>query len=239
MSNAAPAKYLQRFGLPFEFLAGYGVGYDLERELIIVPHSQAFFTSVYIGDPNKPCPIFQFKGRYEFFNYQALDYEFFVVTENVFDALMLEYTGLQTVAIGSSANKECFVDVVLSRHAKNQMALLAFGEDENSRKLSDWLKESLRSRGFFAADISKEVSDLIDPKKYKNQEDRRRYVSFGLSEDLHYYAEEKKEFDEEWRLTEFNRKCRREFFDTDKTDGDNAARILYVYGKQCCGKVKL
>lgn len=233
LGDAAPAKYLQRFGLPFEFLAGYGVGYDPERELIIVPHSQAFFTSVYIGDPKKPCPIFQFKGRYEFFNYQALDYEFFVVTENVFDALMLEYAGLQTVAIGSSANKEHFVDIVLAGYyTNNQMVLLAFGEDENSRKLSDWLKESLRSRGFFAADIRREVSDLLDPKKYKNQEERRHYVSFVFSEDLHYHDEEKKEFDEEWRLTEFNRKCRREFFETDKTDGDNAARILYVYGKK-------
>ncbi len=236
LRDTAPAKYLQNFSLPFEFLAGYDVGYDPERELIIVPHTQALFTSVYIGDPNKPCPTFQFNGKYEFFNYQALDYEFFVVTENVFDALMLEYAGLQTIAIGSSANKDYFVDILvnslISEFSKDQMVLLAFGQDERSRKLSDWLKESLKSKGIFAADIRKEVSELLDPKKNKSQEEKRQYVSFVFSDDLAYHNEEKKEFDEQWRLAEFNKKCRREFFETDKTDSDNAARILYVYGNQ-------
>ena len=244
VNDAAPLKYFQRLGLSLEFLAGYGVGYDPERKLIIVPHSQAFFTSVYIGAPNKPCPTFQFKGDYEFFNYQALDYNFFVVTENVFDALMIENAGLPTVAIGSSANKEHFVDVIstLIKNTFNglyetcstdQMALLAFRRDERSRKLSDWLEESLKSKEFFAIDIGKMiVSYLLDPKKLKNQEDRRDYITMAFEEELNYFNEEKRTFDEEWRLKEFNRKCRREFFETDKTDSDNAARILYVYGNQ-------
>ena len=231
LNDTAPAKYLQSFGLPLEFLAEYGVGYDRARELIIVPHSQAYFTSIYIGDQNKPCPTFQFKGEYEYFNYQALDYEIFAVTENVMDALTLEYSGLQTVAVGSPVNKEHFVGIVVGGHTTDQMELLAFRKDKSSRELSDWLRESLRSKGFFVADIWNDTVKLLDPKKYKCQEHRRQYV-FGLCDDLAELDNEKKEFDEERRLEEFNRNCHREFFETDKTDSDNAARILYVYGKQ-------
>lgn len=231
LRDAAPAQYLQGLGLPLDFLAHYDVGYDPERELIIVPHSQAFFTSVYIGDPNKPCPTFQFKGTYEFFNYQALDYEFFVVTENVFDALRLECFGLQTIALGSSVNKEHFVDIVVKKYTEDQMVLLAFKKDERSRKLSGWLEETLKSNGVFATDVNKDISSLVKTGGYKNAEERRLwFLTFcDILNDLDNY---KKEFDEQWRLAEFNKKCRREFFETDKTDSDNATRLLYVYGNQ-------
>ena len=232
LRDTVPAKYLQRFGLPLDFLAHYEVGYDPERELIIVPHSQAFFTSVYIGDPNKPCPTFQFKGTYEFFNYQALNYGVFAVTENIFDALMLEYSGLQTIALGSSVNKEHFVDIVVKEYTRDQMLLLAFRKDERSKKLSDWLEESLRKKGIFAENISKDVVGLFDPKKYQSQKERWQYIEefFGDFGTFSMLLSLKNEFDEEWCLAEFNKKCRREFFETDKTDSDNAARILYVYG---------
>lgn len=230
LRDTAPAKYLQRYSLPLEFLAGYGVGYDVARELIIVPHSQAFFTSVYIGDPNKPCPMFQFKGSYEFFNYQVLDYEIFLVTENIFDALMLEYFGLQTIALGSSVNREHFVDIVVRKHTEDQMVLLAFREDEHSRKLSGWLEESLKNKGVFAVDVRKDVFDLLKLCGFKGSEEKRKGL-LTFSDVLYDLSCEKEEFDEERRLVEFNRERHRKFFETDKTDSDNAARLLYVYGK--------
>lgn len=237
VKDAAPAKYFQSIGISLEFLAGYGVGYDPERELIIVPHSQAFFTSVYIGAPNKPCPTFQFKGDYEFFNYQALDYATFAITENIFDALMLDYSGLPTVALGSSANKEHLVDIVFNvyRCTVNQTVLLVFKEDERSKKLSGWLEETLRKKGVFAEDVRSELGKLLAVKKYKSQTESRQCIEEFFDEYGYYscvVCNLRKGFEEEWLLEEFDRKCRREFFETDKTDSDNAARILYVYGKK-------
>ena len=231
IGDSAPVEYLKKYGLPIEFLLEYQVGYDEARKLIIVPHTQDFFTNVYIGDPNKSFLTFQQKTKYEFFNDLALNYEVFAVTENIFDALMLEYSGMQTVALGSKDNKELFVDIVVNKHTEDQMVLLVFREDADSRELSDWLEKTLISKGVFAVDVHKEFSDFLKVDRFRSQEERHEWLGYH-GETLNMFSEEKEEFDENQRLIEFNRKRHKEFFETDKTDSDNAARILYLYGKR-------
>lgn len=65
ISDSALVEYLRKYGLPTEFLLQYHVGYDESRKLITVPHTQDFFTNVYIGDPNKSFLTFQQKTEYE------------------------------------------------------------------------------------------------------------------------------------------------------------------------------
>ena len=148
--------YLHNRGLTDETINRFNIGYDKGK--IIIPTSKYTYTERAL---NNTGIKYIKQGKSQLYNKEALYQNKPVfITEGEFDALSIIQAGGKAVALGSTNNKNKFIEQ-LKADKPNSIIILSLDNDEPGRNTTEYLKAELKALNipFTVRNISGEYKD--------------------------------------------------------------------------------
>lgn len=146
MMSSMNINYFEKRGIGIETISKYKLGYDEERNAIIVPTSNSSYVVRNIDDT--ASVRYQKIGKNEVYLYEhisSIDKPIFI-TEGEIDALSIIEAGGFAIALGSVANMNKFINKIKIDRYPNEF-LIALDNDDAGIKASKLLKQELNNLG--------------------------------------------------------------------------------------------
>ena len=159
-------------GLTPEVISKFNLGYDSQRKNVIIPVTASSYIER-ATDPNAKNRYYK-HGQQGLYNIKALDQSFkpVFIVEGEIDCLSFLSCGAESLALGSTANKRKFIDLITERVSDKNRTLpaifLALDNDKAGEETETELESELReiqlanqTRPFFFSRLRKELKKEI------------------------------------------------------------------------------
>lgn len=159
-------------GLTPEIIEKFNLGYDSQRKNVIIPVTASSYIER-ATDPNAKNRYYK-HGQQGLYNIKALDQSFkpVFIVEGEIDCLSFLSCGAESLALGSTANKRKFIDLITERVSSKDSKLpaifLALDNDKAGEEAETELESELReiqlanqTRPFFFSRLRKELKREI------------------------------------------------------------------------------
>ena len=159
-------------GLTPEIIEKFNLGYDSQRKNVIIPVTASSYIER-ATDPNAKNRYYK-HGQQGLYNIKALDQSFkpVFIVEGEIDCLSFLSYGAESLALGSTANKRKFIDLISERVSDKNRTLpaifLALDNDKAGEETETELESELReiqlanqTRPFFFSRLRKELKREI------------------------------------------------------------------------------
>lgn len=152
VANQSKSNYLTERGISAEIQKRFNIGYDLEKNLLIIPNSEHSYNARTIkGDK---C-YKKSKGESELFNLNGIEHAKspIFLTEGEIDALSIIEAGGEAVALSTTGNHK--IIEYLAKHKITQPLIIALDNDSAGDRGSEKLKSELESKRIESFNLTK------------------------------------------------------------------------------------
>ena len=171
-AQVTSTNYFLDRGLTPEIIEKFNLGYDSQRKNVIIPVTASSYIER-ATDPNAKNRYYK-HGQQGLYNIKALDQSFkpVFIVEGEIDCLSFLSCGAESLALGSTANKRKFIDLITERVSDKNRTLpaifLALDNDKAGEETETELESELReiqlanpTRPFFFSRLRKELKREI------------------------------------------------------------------------------
>ena len=171
-AQVTSTNYFLDRGLTPEIIEKFNLGYDSQRKNVIIPVTASSYIER-ATDPNAKNRYYK-HGQQGLYNIKALDQSFkpVFIVEGEIDCLSFLSCGAESLALGSTANKRKFIDLITERVSSKDSKLpaifLALDNDKAGEETETELESELReiqlanqTRPFFFSRLRKELKREI------------------------------------------------------------------------------
>ena len=171
-AQVTSTNYFLDRGLTPEVIEKFNLGYDSQRKNVIIPVTASSYIER-ATDPNAKNRYYK-HGQQGLYNIKALDQSFkpVFIVEGEIDCLSFLSCGAESLALGSTANKRKFIDLITERVSSKDSKLpaifLALDNDKAGEETETELESELReiqlanqTRPFFFSRLRKELKREI------------------------------------------------------------------------------
>lgn len=171
-AQVTSTNYFLDRGLTPEVIEKFNLGYDSQRKNVIIPVTASSYKKRYLNP--RDGQKYNCKGQQGLYNIKALDQSFkpVFIVEGEIDCLSFLSYGAESLALGSTANKRKFIDLISERVSDKNRTLpaifLALDNDKAGEETETELESELReiqlanqTRPFFFSRLRKELKREI------------------------------------------------------------------------------
>ena len=171
-AQVTSTNYFLDRGLTPEVIEKFNLGYDSQRKNVIIPVTASSYIER-ATDPNAKNRYYK-HGQQGLYNIKALDQSFkpVFIVEGEIDCLSFLSCGAESLALGSTANKRKFIDLITERVSDKNRTIpaifLALDNDKAGQEAETELESELREiqvanpmRPFFFSRLRKELKREI------------------------------------------------------------------------------
>lgn len=173
-AQVTSTNYFLDRGLTPEIIEKFNLGYDPHYNTAVIPVTASSYKARYLTPRDGQGKYFCSKGQQGLYNIKALDQSFkpVFIVEGEIDCLSFLSCGAESLALGSTANKRKFIDLITERVSSKDSKLpaifLALDNDKAGEETETELESELReiqvenpTRPFFFSRLRKELKREI------------------------------------------------------------------------------